>query len=316
LLRRVIGEDVELVTAFSPDAGPVKADPGQLTQVLLNLAVNSRDAMPRGGRLTVEVRHAELDESHARAHPGARPGPHVLLAVRDTGGGIPPDVLPHIWEPFFTTKGPGVGTGLGLAVVRGVVEQAGGHVEVASAAGEGTTFRIYFPCLGGERLPAVVPPPSRVGAMPRGAETVLLVEDEDGVRALARFVLEACGYAVLEARDGAEALRLSGQHEGRLDLVVTDVVMPRMGGPEVAESVAASHPGVKVLFLSGYPDDAVVRRGLLQAEVHFLHKPYSPAALAQKVREVLDKPPHPDPAPVRYACLPSLQTQPSGKGPS
>jgi two-component system cell cycle sensor histidine kinase/response regulator CckA len=286
LLRRVIGEDIELVTLSSPDAGSVRADPGQITQLLLNLAVNSRDAMPTGGRLTIEIRNVVLDESYTQGHAEARPGHHVLLAVSDTGCGIPAEVLSRIWEPFFTTKEVGKGTGLGLAVVHGVVKQAGGHVQVYSEVGHGTTFKVYLPRVrerpsSGKSYPAVK-------VMPRGTETVLLVEDEDGVRALASHVLAGCGYTVIEARDGAEAVRVAGEHEGRLDLLVTDVVMPHLGGRELAERLVSRHPGLKVLYLSGYTDDAVVRHGILEAEVQFLQKPYSPSVLALKAREVLD----------------------------
>ncbi len=283
LLRRVVGEDVELAVAAHPGAGAVKADPGQIEQVLMNLVVNARDAMPRGGRVTVEVRDVELDETYCRTHPDARPGPHVLLAVADTGCGMDAATAARVFEPFFTTKGER-GTGLGLATVHGIVRQSGGHVGVYSEAGRGTTFKVYLPRVG------VPPPPPRAGraAMPRGDETVLLVEDEDGVRALTALVLRGCGYTVLEARDGAEAVRLAGGHPGRIDLLATDVVMPRMGGREAAEQLAASHPGVKVLFLSGYTDDAVVRHGILEAQVAFLQKPFTPASLAAKVRAVLD----------------------------
>ncbi len=287
MLRRVIGEDVDLVTLFDPEVGNVKADPGQLTQLLLNLAVNARDAMPTGGRLTIEVRNVEVDQSYARVHAEARPGPYVLLAVSDTGCGIPPDVLPRIWEPFFTTKEVGKGTGLGLAVVHGVVKQAGGHVQVYSEPGRGATFKIYLPRV--QERPSSGKSNPGVKIMPRGTETVLLVEDEDAVRALAHHVLTACGYTLLEACDGAEALRIAGQQAGRIDLLVTDVVMPQVGGQEVAERLGALHPGLKVLYLSGYTDDAVIRHGILEAEVPFLQKPYSPAVLAQKVREVLDR---------------------------
>jgi PAS domain S-box-containing protein len=289
MLRRVIGEDVEVVTASDPDLGGVRADPGQVVQVLMNLAVNARDAMPHGGQLTIETRNADLD--------GGRPGPagptgsegpgaYVLLSVRDTGQGIPPEVLPRIWEPFFTTKERGRGTGLGLAVVDGIVQQAGGHAEVVSEPGRGTTFRLYFPRVEGR--PGRGRSPSGVDAMPRGAETVLLVEDEDAVRALGRQVLAHCGYKVLEASDGETALRTAGDHAGPIDLLVTDVVLPGAGGREVAQRVAALRPGVRTLFLSGYTDDAVVRLGIREEQVAFLPKPFTPVQLARKVREVLD----------------------------
>jgi PAS domain S-box-containing protein len=230
MLRRVIGEDVRLTSTLGPELWAVRADPGQVEQVLMNLAVNARDAMPQGGRLTIETRNVELDESYARAHPDARAGPHVLLSVTDTGSGMPPDVKARIFEPFFTTKGPGKGTGLGLATVYGIVKQSGGHVAVSSEVGVGTTFQVYLPraepAAGG---PKVRPPGPQ--APPRGTETVLLVEDEGGVRALTRHVLAGCGYTVLEAADGDEAVRVAAGHDGPIHVLVTDVVMPGAGGP-------------------------------------------------------------------------------------
>jgi PAS domain S-box-containing protein len=285
MLRRIIGEDIQMTIVADPALGTVKADPGQIEQVILNLVVNARDAMPQGGRLTIEVRNAELDESYVRGHADAQPGPHVLLAVSDTGCGMDQATLARIFEPFFSTKGE-QGTGLGLATVHGIVKQSGGHLAVYSEVGHGTTFKVYLPCV--EKQVPLETSRLRPAAMPRGSETVLLVEDEDALRALARHVLQNCGYTVLEARDGADAVRIAGQHPGKIDLLVTDVVMPRMGGRQVAEHAVALHPGVKVLFLSGYTDDAVVRHGILQAEVAFLQKPFSPASLAAKLREVLD----------------------------
>ncbi|MBN9522390.1 response regulator [bacterium] len=286
LLRRVIGEDVKLATAPGRGLWPVKADPGQVEQVLLNLAVNARDAMPTGGRLTIETADVELDESYAAGRPDARPGPHVLLAVSDTGHGMPPEVLARIFEPFFTTKGVGKGTGLGLATVYGIVKQSGGHVGVYSEVGVGTTFKVYLP--RAESGPGGGTAPPRPPAPPRGTETVLVVEDEDAVRALTRHVLRHAGYVVVEAADAGAAARAA---EGReIDLLVTDVVMPGLGGRELAERLRASRPGLKVLYLSGYTDDAVVRHGVLHERVHFLQKPFTPAALAWKVREALDAP--------------------------
>ncbi|MDB5306446.1 MAG: Blue-light-activated protein [Gemmataceae bacterium] len=287
MLRRVIGEDVRLAIAPGHGLWPVRADSGQVEQVLLNLAVNARDAMPTGGRLTIETRNVELDDEYARAHPGARPGPHILLAASDSGCGMTPEVKARIFEPFFTTKGPGKGTGLGLATVYGIVTQSGGHIGVDSEAGVGTTFKVYLPRadgpVGGSKV--------RAGALapPRGAETVLLVEDDPGVRALTRHILAGCGYTVVEAGDGDEAARAAVRHAGPIHLLVTDVVMPGQGGRAVAERLLERHPGLKVLYVSGYTDDAVVRHGVLHEAVNFLQKPFSPVALAHKVREVLDK---------------------------
>ncbi len=286
MLRRILGEDIQLAIVVDPELGAVKADPGQIEQVVMNLVVNARDAMPQGGQLTVEVRNAELDEAYAREHLDARAGPHVLLAVSDTGCGMDQATMTRLFEPFFSTKGE-KGTGLGLATVHGIVKQSGGHVGVYSEVGRGTTFKVYLPRLA-QRAPPEKARPEQA-AMPRGSETVLLVEDEDGVRALSRHVLQSSGYIVLEAHDGLEAIRVAEQHKGRIDLLLTDVVMPRMSGREVAERLAGMHAGMKVLFLSGYTDDAVVRHGILEAEVAFLQKPFSPGSLAAKVREVLDR---------------------------
>lgn len=286
MLRRLIGSDVILTAALAPALAPVKADPGQLEQVLMNLCVNARDAMPRGGRLTVETRNVTLDEGHTATHHGVRPGEYVLLAVSDTGIGMDAQTKARIFEPFFTTKGPGKGTGLGLAVVHGIVTQSGGHLGVYSEVGRGTAFKIYLPAVK-ERLSADKSYP-RLRTMPRGTETVLLVEDEDAVRALARHVLRSCGYTVLEAVDGEEAVRVAGEHPGSIDVLVSDVVMPHLGGRELAERLSAMKPGLKVLFLSGYTDDAIVRHGVLEANYAYLQKPFSPTALAHKVREALD----------------------------
>jgi two-component system, cell cycle sensor histidine kinase and response regulator CckA len=288
MLRRLVGEDVSLAVRTHPRLGVVRADAGQLEQVLMNLVVNARDAMPRGGRLTIETRNAELGEDYARAHAGVRPGKYVMLAVSDTGHGIPPDVLPHLFEPFFTTKEPGRGTGLGLATVHGIVQQAGGHVGVYSEVGAGTTFKVYLPRLTDPAVGGV--PASAVRAPVGGTETVLLVEDEGGVRALSRHILRTAGYTVLEASDGAEAVRVARGHPGPIDLLVTDVVLPGLSGRELAERLAAIRPRMEVLYLSGYTDDAVVRHGVLEEHVHFLQKPFTPAALTHKVREALDRP--------------------------
>jgi CheY-like chemotaxis protein len=284
MLRRVIGEDVELATRLQPGPGWVKADPAQLEQALVNLAVNARDAMPRGGKLTVETRDVELEEAPA----GARPGRYALLAVRDTGCGMTAAVRARAFEPFFTTKGPGQGTGLGLAMVHGFARQSGGYVEADSAPGAGTTFRLYLPRAEGPA--AAGRPHPAVPAARRGSETVLLAEDDPAVRAFCRQALRAEGYAVLEAAGGAEALRVAEGYLRPVHLLVTDVVMPGVGGRELAQRLAALHPEARVLFVSGYTDDAVVRHGVREGQVPFLPKPFTPADLARKVREVLDAP--------------------------
>ena len=284
MLRRVIGEEIELHTDLQPGLGKVRADAGQVDEVIMNLAVNARDAMPRGGRLTILTRDVELLGQQLPAE--VAPGPYVMLAVADTGCGMSPEVRARIFEPFFTTKEVGQGIGLGLATVYGIVKQSGGHIDVASQPGRGTTFRLYLPRAEEpdrqrRSEPGTVP-------LPGGKETVLLVEDEDVVRSLSRFVLEGKGYTVLEARNGEEALRVSQGHAGPIHLLVSDVVMPQLGGRPLAERLAHRHPGMKVLYLLGYTDDAVVRHGVQEDEVNFLQKPYSPTALAAKVREVLD----------------------------
>jgi CheY-like chemotaxis protein len=286
MLRRLIGEDLKVVADLAPTLDPVKVDPDQIKQVIINLAVNARDAMPQGGTLTIRTRNVELDESHAVAFPEPRPGRYVLLAISDSGCGMTPVVLAHIFEPFFTTKGVGQGTGLGLAVVQGIVKQSGGNIAVHSLVGAGTTFNIYLPPAqpgdAGAPLPELSQPTS-------GTETILLVEDDQAVRAFSAHVLENYGYTVLQAASGKDALRVTESREGKLDLLVTDVVMPEMSGGKLAEALWTRHPGIKVLYLSGYTDDAVVRHGVQQRDVAFLQKPFTPTALATKVRKVLDR---------------------------
>ena len=288
MLRRLIGENIELVIRLGSDLGSVEADPGQLEQVILNLAVNARDAMPRGGRLTLETERVELDPAFVRRHPGAQPGLHVALVVRDTGIGMDADTQAHLFEPFFTTKGPGKGTGLGLATVYGIVKQSGGYIAVESEPGRGTGFTIYLPRI--ERAAeAVTPGPAGAGT-PHGSETILLVEDEEGVRDLTREILETSGYRVLEARHGAEALRVGEQHPGPVHLLVSDVVMPQMDGRELADRLRALRPDLRVLFMSGYTADALGHHSALDPGTNLLPKPFSPDALARRVREVLDAP--------------------------
>jgi PAS domain S-box-containing protein len=284
MLRRLLGEDVVLTTTLNPTVSRVLVDPGHLTQVQLNLAVNARDAMPTGGKLTIETFEIELDEKHVQAHPPAAPGRYVVLAMTDTGSGMTPEVRARIFEPFFTTKGVGRGTGLGLAVVHGIVEQSGGRIEVYTEPGVGTSFQIGLPAV--DQRVSVSAPEGAAGD--RGSETILLVEDEDQVRRVAHRILTRAGYTVLETGDGRQALRMLDEERATVDLLMTDVIMPEMDGRELAEDVQRRYPAVKVLYTSGYTDDAVVRHGILQSEVAFLQKPYALRDLLRKVREVLD----------------------------
>jgi two-component system, cell cycle sensor histidine kinase and response regulator CckA len=285
MLRRLIGEDIELKTALDPVLRSVFADAGQLEQVIMNLAVNARDAMPRGGKLTIETANVLLDEAYARQHVTVRPGSYVMIAVSDTGVGMNEGTLAHLFEPFFTTKVLGKGTGLGLATVYGIVKQSGGYIWAYSEIGKGTTFKIYLPLVdeGAEAEPVKVPDP----ALLAGSETVLLVEDEQSVRTLSRSILESYGYTVLEAASGKEGLDVVRQYPLPIHLLLTDVVMPEMGGPDLASRLEALRPGVRVLYMSGYTDDAVFRHGLLEKGRMFLQKPFTPGALAGKVREAL-----------------------------
>jgi PAS domain S-box-containing protein len=287
MLRRVIGEDVELATKLAPDVGLVLADIGHLEQTLMNLAVNARDAMPppTGGMLTIETANVELDPDYAHEREGAAVRWFVMLAVSDTGCGMDESTKARIFEPFFTTKEPGKGTGLGLATVYGIVKQAGGFIWVYSEPGHGTTFKIYLPQVGAPAEGVTAAPGVRA---PRGTETVLLVEDTAAVRAVTKQVLERQGYTVLEAPNGEAALRLARQHHGRIDLLLTDVVMPGLSGRQLAEQLTRARPDIKVLYSSGYTDDSVVRHGILEARNAYLQKPFAPESLARKVRDVLD----------------------------
>jgi PAS domain S-box-containing protein len=287
MLRRVIGEDIDLVTVLGEDLGKVKSDPSQIEQVILNLVVNARDAMPGGGKLILETANVELDEDYVRAHVAVTPGSYVRLSVSDTGVGMSPELKKRIFEPFFTTKESGKGTGLGLSMVYGIVKQTGGNIWVYSEPGQGTVFKIYLP-----RVDEPVDRPDesfRFEEAPRGRESILLVEDEEAVRELAAEFLRNQGYAVVEASQGDEAFLVCGMHKGAIDLMVTDVVMPGMSGRELAGQLGSLRPGMKVLYMSGYTDDSIVRHGVLEKGVNFIQKPFSMVRLAQKVREVLDK---------------------------
>ncbi len=286
MLARVISENVEIGILLAPGLGRVRADPGQIQQVILNFALNARDAMPRGGRLTLETRNVDIDTGDADRHVGLASGRYVALLVSDTGHGMPPEVLEHMFEPFFTTKEQGHGTGLGLATVYGVVTQSGGHVEVESAVGRGTTFKVYLPLADAEQDEAAAAPTT---ARPRASETVLLIEDAEPLREMVQEILEADGYRVMAAEHAERALDVASSHAGPIALVITDVVMPGMSGPAVAERLQVLRPETRVLFMSGYTDEAIGQQGVLDRETHFIQKPFSAEALLRKVREVLDQ---------------------------
>jgi signal transduction histidine kinase/CheY-like chemotaxis protein len=287
LLRRVIGEDVTLDLVTDCDVPSIFADPGQLGQVVMNLAVNARDAMPAGGTLRIGVDAVDLDDAFAANHPGSTAGPHVRITVSDTGVGMGPDVLAHLFEPFFTTKEQGQGTGLGLATVYGIVKQSAGYIAVESVPGLGTSFQIHFPCAPANCAsePVREATPDSVS----GVETILLVEDQAEVRAVVRNALQAHGYSVIEAPDGPSALSLLPESPHHIDLLLTDVVMPHMSGRELAERCRATHGNLRVLYMSGYTDDAIVRHGVLAAGIELLPKPFAVAQLLGRVRELLDR---------------------------
>jgi len=286
MLRRLIGEHIELITALDNGVGRVKADLGQMEQVIANLAVNARDAMPRGGKLLIETGNVELDAVYAATRADARPGPHVMLAVSDTGHGMDAEVLGHMFEPFFTTKAPGLGTGLGLATVYGIVRQLGGQVMVYSEVERGTSFKIYLPRL--EAAADQLQVAAAAGPPPGGTETVLLVEDEPALRVLVEEILTKGGYHVLQNEKPEDALALAASHEGAIDLVLTDVIMPNMSGRQMADALRLERPRIRVLFMSGYTDDAISHHGILEPGTHFLEKPFTADGLLRKIREVLE----------------------------
>jgi two-component system, cell cycle sensor histidine kinase and response regulator CckA len=288
MLRRLIGEDVELCTTLDAAAGQIKADPSQLEQVIMNLAVNARDAMPTGGKIVIATANATVEQNRLKEVAALNPGEYVVLSVTDTGTGMTEEVKGHLFEPFFTTKPQGKGTGLGLATCFGIVKQSSGHIELDSESGKGTTFRIYFP-----RVEDAVEPVGRESLRTQpagGTETVLLVEDETMVRELAVATLRERGYTVIEASNGEEGLSAGRRHGGKIDLVLTDVVMPVMCGREMADTLRQSHPDTRVLFTSGYSEEVIARHGALRPGLEFLQKPYLAATLARRVREILDQP--------------------------
>jgi signal transduction histidine kinase len=288
MLQRLIGEDVDLLMGLAADLGKVKADPNQIEQILLNLSINARDAMPQGGRLTIETSNVNLSEEFSRGHIAVSPGQYVMLAVSDNGCGMDAETQAHIFEPFFTTKEVGKGTGLGLATVYGIVKQSEGTIWLYSEVGGGTTFKIYLPCV--ERPMKEVEVETDNFELLEGTETVLLVEDEEVVREMATEILRDSGYQVLEAKHGHEALTLGRQHAGVIHLMLTDVVMPQMSGRQLAEQLTPLRSEMKVLYMSGYTDDAIVHHGVLEEGTAFIGKPFTPSALARKVRELLDAP--------------------------
>ncbi len=285
MLERLIGEDVNVVLGLGPELARVKADHGQVEQIVMNLAVNARDAMPKGGTLTIETANVDLDEHYTRRNLGVKPGPYVALTITDTGAGMTPQVQARLFEPFFTTKERGQGTGLGLATVHGIVAGSGGSIDVFSDVGKGTTFTVYFP-RSDAAAPVVVgrPPVAR----PRVAETVLVVDDAAGLRELTRRLLQRLGYTVLIAASADEALRLFEQNAS-IDVLLTDVVMPGRSGPELTRQLVERRPALNVIYMSGYTEDAIVQHGVINPGIAFLHKPFTAESLGRKIREALDR---------------------------
>jgi PAS domain S-box-containing protein len=288
MLRRIIGEDIEFACALAGGLDSVRADAGQIEQVIMNLVVNARDAMPRGGKLSIETKNVVLDVPYSRSHPGSAHGPHVMLAISDTGCGMDAETRRHLFEPFFTTKERGKGTGLGLSTCYGIVKQSAGWIWVYSEPGQGTVFKVYLPVAAADATSATAA--AAAPATAKGHETVLVIEDDAQVRSMVRRVLASRRYDILEARDGEEAMAAAKAHAGSIDLILSDVVIPGANGPEIVEQVRRHHDGTRALFMSGYTDHAVLRDRILASDVAFIQKPFAPDALATKVREVLDAP--------------------------
>jgi CheY-like chemotaxis protein len=285
MLGRLIGEDVKIVVALRPDLALVTADRGQVEQVVMNLAVNARDAMPTGGTLTIETANVELDEHYAKLHLTVKPGSYVALTITDTGTGMTPQVQARLFEPFYTTKDPGKGTGLGMATVYGIVLRSGGTVGVYSEVGKGTAFRVYFPCA--EPTATAVEAPVPLARPHTGTQTVLIVEDEAGLRELAKRLLQRQGYTVLAAGDANEALRLFEENPS-IDVLLTDVVMPGASGPELTRQLIKQRPALRVIYMSGYTEEAIVHHGVIKPGIAFINKPFTSEALGEKIREVLE----------------------------
>ena len=307
MLPRLLGEDISVSVKLDPELGQVKADPGQIEQVIMNLAVNARDAMPQGGSLNVATANVELDLAFTRKHPGSRVGHYVMLSVEDTGTGMDPETQAHIFEPFFTTKEPGKGTGLGLATVYGIVKQSGGYILVESAPGQGATFKFYLPRI--YDAPAASAEAPAVTAKLSGTETVLLAEDSDPLRKLAETFLASHGFSVLVAENGERALAVAREHGRRIDLLLTDVVMPGMNGRVLAEHLSARQPGIKILYMSGYSDSFIAGHRVLEPGTHLIHKPFEEDALIRKVRAVLDAPDSGEPGAAARNSVPAEPVQ-------
>jgi signal transduction histidine kinase/ActR/RegA family two-component response regulator len=288
MMRGLISENIELITSLEHDVGKIRIDAAQIEQVIINLVLNARDAMPQGGKLTIATHNVHLDETHREQHPGIEPGPYVLLTVSDTGSGIPPEVMRHLFEPYFTTKEEGKGTGLGLSIARGIIRQHAGHLEVASAPGQGSTFLIYLPEVDAPIAPSEEQPAPEEPA--RGTETLLLVEDVSAVRMAVRQLLQLSGYHVIEAGSGMEAIDKMEAHVGRIDLLVSDLVLPQMSGPQIAEVLRLKNPRLHVLYISGYEEEDLLHGNVAQEQLDVLRKPFGPDELVRRVRHALDDP--------------------------